>query len=101
MKRREFLEFPGLLGGAVLTAPRVAAQTQRRIYHLGTLTPVAPMTEDSPFGKIVVKALAQRGYTFGQNLTSDARGSMGDIAKIPAMLEQLKARGVDAIIVIG
>jgi putative ABC transport system substrate-binding protein len=49
----------------------------------------------------VVKALAQRGYTVGQNLTWDARGSMGDIAKIPAMLEELKSRGVDAIIVIG
>jgi len=91
MKRREFL---GLLGGAALVGPQAAAQTQGRIFHLGTLTPVAPMTEDSPFGKIVVKALAQ-------NLTWDARGSMGDIAKIPAMLEQLKSRGVDAIIVIG
>jgi putative ABC transport system substrate-binding protein len=98
MKRREFL---GLLGGAALTTPRAMAQTQGRIYHLGTLTPVAPMTEDSPFGKIVVKALAQRGYTVGQNLTWDASGSMGDIAKIPAMLEELKSRGVDAIIVIG
>jgi len=99
MKRREFL---GLLGGAALTAPRMAAaQTQGRIFHLGTMTPVAPMAEGSPFGKIVVKALAQRGYSIGQNLTWDARGSMGDLAKIPAMLDELKSRGVDAIIVIG
>jgi putative tryptophan/tyrosine transport system substrate-binding protein len=59
------------------------------------------MAEGSPFGKIVVKALAQRGYSIGQNLTWDARGSMGDLAKIPAMLDELKSRGVDAIIVIG
>ena len=98
MKRREFL---GLLGGAALLAPPAAAQTPDRIFHLGTLTPVVPMTEDSPFGKIVVNALAQRGYTIGQNLTWDARGSMGDIAKIPAMLQELKSRHVDAIIVIG
>jgi putative ABC transport system substrate-binding protein len=98
MKRREFL---GFLGSAALVGPQAAAQTQGRIYHLGTLTPVAPMTEDSPFGKIVVKALVQRGYTIGQNLTWDARGAMGDVAKIPAMLEELKSRGVDAIIVIG
>ena len=77
------------------------AQTPGRIYHLGTLTPVAPMTDGSPFGKIVVKALAERGYAIGQNLTWDARGSMGDVAKIPVMLDELKARGVDAIIVIG
>lgn len=98
MKRREFL---GLLGGTLLAGPQAAAQAPGRTYHLGTLTPVAPMTEASPFGKIVVKALAERGYTLGQNLTWDARGSMGDTAQIPPMLAELKARGVDAIIVIG
>lgn len=98
MKRREFL---GLLGATALVGPQAAAQTQGRIFHLGTMTPVAPMAEGSPFGKIVVNALAQRGYTIGQNLTWDARGSMGDLAKIPAMLDELKSRGVDAIIVIG
>jgi putative ABC transport system substrate-binding protein len=99
MKRREFLT---LLGGAALIDPQAAlAQTQGKIFHLGTLTPVAPMTDVSPFGKIVVKALAERGYAIGQNLTWDARGTMGDVARIPVMLDELKARGVDAIIVIG
>lgn len=99
MKRREFL---ALLGGAVLAEPLAAsAQTVGRVFHLGTLTPVQPMTEGSPFGKIVIKALAERGYTLGENLTWDARGSMGDSDKIPGMLAELKARRVDAIIVIG
>ena len=99
MKRREFL---GLLGGAVLLDPLAAsAQTPGRIFHLGTMTPTQPMTEGSPFGKIVVKTLAERGYTLGQNLTWDARGSMGAADKIPSMLAELKARSVDAIIVIG
>jgi putative ABC transport system substrate-binding protein len=99
MKRREFLS---LLGGAVLVDPLAAsAQSPGRIYHLGTLTPTQPMTEGSPFGKIVAKVLAERGYTLGQNLTWDAHGAMGDIGKIPSMLQELKARGVDAVIVIG
>ena len=59
------------------------------------------MTDTSPFGKIVIKALAERGYTLGQNLTFDARGAMGDVAKIPSLLGDLKARDVDAIIVTG
>ena len=59
------------------------------------------MTETSPFGKIVVKALAEHGYILGQNLTFDARGAMGDIAKLPALLQELKARDVDAIVVVG
>src|SRR5580698_456425 len=99
MKRREFL---ALLGGAALLDPGKAfAQTPGRIYHLGTLHPAAPMTDTSPLGRIVIKALAERGYILGQNLTVDALGAQGDIAKLPALLLELKARPVDAIIVAG
>jgi putative ABC transport system substrate-binding protein len=99
MKRREVL---ALLGGAALAAPPLAlAQTPGRIYHLGTLHPALPLTDASPFGKIIVKALAERGYMLGQNLTFDARGAMGDVAKLPVLLQELKARDVDAVIVIG
>src|ERR1700688_3114168 len=99
MKRREFL---AVLGGPALAAPPLAlAQTPGRIYHLGTLHPALPLTDASPFGKIIVKALAGRGYMLGQNLTFDARGAMGDVAKLPVLLEELKARNVDAIIVVG
>ena len=99
MKRRQFLT---LVGGAALIGPRAAAaQTPGRTYHLGTLTPALPVTDTSPFGKIVVKALAERGYILGQNLTLDARGAMGDVAKLPGLLQELKARDVDAMMVVG
>lgn len=99
MKRRQFLT---LVGGAVMVGPRVtAAQTPGRTYHLGTLTPALPITDTSPFGKILVKALADRGYILGQNLTLDAGGAAGDVAKLPSLLGELKAREVDAIIVVG
>jgi putative ABC transport system substrate-binding protein len=99
MKRREFLT---ALGGAALAAPRLAlGQTPGGIYHLGTLHPALPLTDASPFGKIIIKALAERGYMIGQNLTFDARGAMGDVAKLPVLLQELKARNVDAVIVVG
>jgi putative tryptophan/tyrosine transport system substrate-binding protein len=99
MKRRQFLS---LLGGAVLARPLAAsAQTPGRIYHLGTVHPTLPLTDSAPFGKIIVKALAERGYVLGQNLTFDARGAMGDVAKLPLLLGEMKARGVDAVVVIG
>src|SRR6266446_1275405 len=99
MKRREFL---ALLGGATLVGPRATlAQTPGRIYHLGALNPTLPMTDTSPSGMIVVKALADRGYTLGQNLRLDARGAMSDVAKFPSLLEELKARHVDAVMVVG
>jgi putative ABC transport system substrate-binding protein len=65
------------------------------------LHPAAPVTETSPFGKIVVKSLADRGYILGKNLTFDSRGAMGDNAKLPALLAELKSRSVDAIIIVG
>jgi putative ABC transport system substrate-binding protein len=99
MQRREFLT---ILGGAALAASKgAAAQTSGRTYHLGTIHPASPLTEATPFGKVVVKALAERGYNLGQNLTFDARGAMGDVGRIPALFGELKARDVDAVIVIG
>ena len=99
MRRREFI---GSLAGAALLGARTArAQTPGKTYHLGTFHPVAPLTEASPFGKIIVKVLAQHGYVLGQNLTFDARSSLGDNSKIPAALQELKSRDVDAIVIIG
>jgi len=97
-------KFVSLIASLVMVsavATAASAQTPGRIYHLGTLHPASPVTDGSPFGKIVVKVLAQRGYILGQNLTFDARGAMGDVAKLPALLAELKARDVDAIIVVG
>jgi putative tryptophan/tyrosine transport system substrate-binding protein len=99
MKRREFLT---VLGGAALAGPRLAsAQTAGKTYHLGTVSPVAAMTETTPFGKTLVKALAEHGYKLGENLKLSSFGAMGDVGKIPAMLQQLKADGVDALVIIG
>lgn len=99
MKRREFL---ALLGAAALVDPRAAsAQTAGRVYHLGTIQPAVPLTDGSPFGKILVKALAERGYILGQNLTFDARGAMGDVTKLPSLLQELKARDVDVLVGVG
>ena len=99
MKRREFL---ALLGGTALVGPpKASAQTAGRIYHLGTLHPGLPLTDITPFGKIVIKVLADRGYILGQNLTFDARGAMGDVTKLPPLLVELRARDVDAVIVVG
>lgn len=99
MRRREFL---GILGGAALTRPTLAAaETADHVYHLGTIQPAAPLTDSSPFGKVLVKALAERGYVIGKNLTYDARGAMGDVAKLPALLQELKGRDVGVLVSFG
>ena len=99
MERRAFL---AMLGGAASIYSGVAgAQTPGRKYHLAALTPVEAITEGSPLGNVLLTALAQQGYAVGQNLTYTARSSLDDNSKIPGLLQELKAGGADAIVVIG
>ena len=98
MGRREFL---GGIGCVSLLWPGSAAAQGGRTYHLGTLTPIAPIEETSPRGKILIRTLGERGFRLGQNLTLDPRGAAGDVAKLPSLAAELKSRGVDAIVIIG
>jgi putative ABC transport system substrate-binding protein len=90
------------VGGAVLARPSAAkAQTPGRTYRLGTLTANLAMSDTSPFGKALIKAMAERGYVVGKNLAIEARGAAGDVGKIPSLLQELKAGKVDALVVTG
>ena len=97
MKRREFL---GLLGAAMAVPGMAPAQTPGRMFRLGTLSPVFPLTDGST-GQTLIKTLSGYGYVLGQNLTVDSRGAVGDVAKIPLLLGELKAGGADALVIIG
>ena len=71
MKRRDVLK---LLAGTAMAVPQVAgAQTSPQVFHLGTLTPGAPLDEKSPLGALLLKSLEERGYVVGKNLTFEAR----------------------------
>ncbi|WP_271670142.1 ABC transporter substrate-binding protein [Bradyrhizobium sp. CCBAU 51627] len=98
MRRREFL---GGLGCVSLLGPCSAAAQSGRTFHLGTLTPITPITDTSSSGKILVKVLGERGFKLGQNLTFEARGAQGDVAKLPALIAELKTRNVDAVVIVG
>lgn len=99
MERRDFLAVLG--GGALMHVRGAAAQTPGRNFRLATINPVAPMTEVSPQAKVLLNELAKHGYVVGQNLTYLARSSLGDNAKIPELLQELKTSGVDAFVVVG
>ena len=99
MRRREFIT---LLSGAAIARPQAAfAQSSSKVFRLGTLSPGAPFDDKSPNGAVLVHALAERGYKLGQNLTFDARGAVGQVGKLPALLQEFKANKVDAIVAIG
>jgi putative ABC transport system substrate-binding protein len=100
MRRREFITF---IAGAAIVRPRATiAQTPPRVFRLGTLTPTLPLDEKDPLGAILLKALGQRGYTLGRNLSLDARGPGGPVGQsFGEIVRQLKAGHVDVIVAAG
>jgi putative ABC transport system substrate-binding protein len=99
MRRREFIK---LLAGSAVAGPCAAlAQQSSRVYRLGSINPALPLAPTSPFGKILIDALAQRGYVIGQNLTYDPRGAMGDAAKLPELMAALKDEHVEVVVGVG
>jgi putative ABC transport system substrate-binding protein len=102
MHRREFITLVGRSVASSVAWPLAAsAQTTSKVYRLGTLGPRDPFGDKSPFGSILIRVLAQGGYTLGQNLTLDARGAMGDMGGVPRLLQEMKANKVDAFVVFG
>jgi putative ABC transport system substrate-binding protein len=88
-----------LLAAATAAAPALA-DTDPTL-RLGVLAGGAPMTPDSPLGKILIGALADLGYTAGKNLSFAARGAMAHAEKLPGLLAELKAQGSQIFITSG
>jgi len=101
MQRREFIGLLGATASALISWPLTAAAQAPSVYRLGTLGPRDPFDDKSPFGSILIRVLAQRGYTLGQNLAFEARGAMGDMRRVPQLLQEMKADKVDAFVVTG
>jgi putative tryptophan/tyrosine transport system substrate-binding protein len=98
MRRRDVLQ---LLAGASLVTPcRVAAQTEKT-YRLATFTATPAIPEDSPIGKLLTGAMAQRGYTLGQNLEIKAYGADAQLARLAQLARDIVSSKFDAVVVLG
>ena len=89
-----------LLATGCAGAGRSFAETDATL-RLGALSPGAPTTAGSPLGKILIGALADLGYAPGRNLVFEAHGAMGDFAKLPVLVEQLRAAGARILVTQG
>jgi putative tryptophan/tyrosine transport system substrate-binding protein len=79
----------------------IAAQTAAKTYRIGTLTVGPPIPSTEGTGKMLVEALAHRGYSLKENLAYEARGAAGKIAQMPNLMQELKAANVDVVVTIG
>jgi len=96
MKRRQFIT----IVSAAFAGRRAFAQTAR-VYRVGTLSPVAPITDDSERGSAFLRGMSERGYSLGQNLAIERRGAMARLGDLPRLAQELVEAKVDVIITAG
>jgi len=99
VRRRDFITL--LTGAAIAGPPAALAQTPPKIFRLGTLAPGPAIDEKNPLGATLLKALEQRGYTLGKNLSFEPRGAGGQVGKLDELVRELKAKEVDVIVAAG
>src|SRR5262249_38971720 len=100
MKRREFI---ALLGGVSLVRPLAArAQQGERMRRVGVLTNLAA---DDPEGQVrftaFAQALAQLGWTVGQNLRIEHRWAAADAERIRKYAAELVTLAPDVMLATG
>ena len=98
MKRREFI---GLVGGAATTwSSMAAAQQTKSMRRVGVLTGGAGSDSQARLA-VLLGALAQLGWTQGQNLRLEIRQGGGDPEAIRKHAAELAALAPDVIVTIG
>jgi putative ABC transport system substrate-binding protein len=98
MRRREFI----ILLGATAALPRtVTAQSQSKVYRVGTLNIGAPIADNSPYGAALISGLAQHGYVLDRNLKFEPRGAGMHMDLLPRLVDELVMSKVDVIVAFG
>ena len=98
MKRREFLT---AFGTAIAASSGTLAQTPSKVFHFGTLTPGMPIGEKSTGGATLLRVLGERGFRLGENLTYDARGAARQLELLPQILQEMRGKGIEVLVVLG
>jgi putative tryptophan/tyrosine transport system substrate-binding protein len=98
MKRRGIIT---LFGAAATWSGTVVAQTPVRPHRIAMISVGAPMGATTPNGKALLAGLAELGYTPGKNLGFEARGALGQKSKLPEIIAELKAGGVEVLVTAG
>ncbi len=82
---------------ALLLAPRPAsADDAAKLPHIGLLGPGAP--GPGALGPALFAAFARHGYVADKNIVFVAKGAQGQVERLPALVDELVASHVDAVI---
>jgi ABC-type uncharacterized transport system substrate-binding protein len=98
MNRRKFI----MLAGSLIAAARFSASAQNaaEIYRVGTLNSAGP-ADKSPYGPLLIRALAQHGYVLDRNFRFEHRGAEMQLNRLPQLVDELRANKVDVVFALG
>ena len=96
MRRREFM---GLLGAAASAWPFAARAEPTKIPRVGYVWTGVRGTDVSDAG--LRRGLADHGYVLGRNLLLEERYAEGNPDRVPALIAELLALGVDVLVTVG
>jgi hypothetical protein len=96
MRRRDFIK---VVAGSAVTWPLAARAQAKRTYRLASLTAGSPVPSNSPSGKTLFSALAQRGYTIGGNLEYQPYGAALQIALLPQLAQDIAANRLSWLVI--
>ena len=96
MNRREFLS-----AMATVLLSRASASAQGKVRRVGYLSAGSPVSNDSPTSGPVIEGLKSRGWIEGRTIRFERLAAEGKIARLPALVDELIAHGVEAILTSG
>src|SRR5260370_6166226 len=96
MKRRAFL---GAMATMLACSRSVSAQGNIR--RVGYLSAGSPITNDSPTSGPVIDGLKRRGWIEGSTIQFERRAAEGQVDRLPSLVSELVAIGVEAILTSG
>jgi len=96
MKRREFLS-----AAATLLLFPSSASADERLRRVGYLSAGAPITDGSPYSGPVINGLKRLGWIEGSTIHFERRAANGELSRLPSLVNELVAEGVEAILTSG
>jgi putative tryptophan/tyrosine transport system substrate-binding protein len=100
MKRREFIVLLGGLAAAAHSG-RALAQQSQSIRRVGLLGSGGPFGNANPIVKGLDAGFKKRGYTVGRDFVFEGRAAAGDEKRLPGLVGELAASGVQLIVTTG
>ena len=98
MQRRAFL---AACAATIVTGPRLVLAQAAKLRRIAMVTPGPVPNPASGDAAVLLAALRGLGYTLDQNLSFEARGSLGKNELLPQFMQELKSRETAVVVTVG